>query len=130
MVPFARRVRTIRLCSLDARGLGPIQATLLKASNKLLLSCLGKARPWAKKLSWQTQGGRVRSLAFLSILRGRCPLVPDVRPSKFCYAKMVFRSLLKRKVQLDSAIYPIVKCLRVLIAAFERQVKALDWHLN
>src|SRR5713226_3164986 len=30
MVPFARRVRTIRMCSLDARGEGPIQATLLK----------------------------------------------------------------------------------------------------
>ncbi len=28
MVPFARRVRTIRMCSLDARGEGPIQATL------------------------------------------------------------------------------------------------------
>ena len=30
MVPFARRVRTIRMCSLDARGEGPIQVTLLK----------------------------------------------------------------------------------------------------
>ena len=30
MVPFARRVRTIRMCSLDARGEGPIQATLLR----------------------------------------------------------------------------------------------------
>jgi hypothetical protein len=79
MVPFARRVRTIRMCSLDARGLGPIQATHLKARNKLRRLCLGKARPWAKKLSWQTQGGRVRSLAFLSILRGRCPLGPDVQ---------------------------------------------------
>jgi hypothetical protein len=28
-VPFARRVRTIRMCSLDARGKGPFQATLL-----------------------------------------------------------------------------------------------------
>ena len=28
MVPFARRVRTIRMCSLDARGEEPIQATL------------------------------------------------------------------------------------------------------
>jgi hypothetical protein len=27
VVPFARRVRTIRMCSLDARGEGPIQAT-------------------------------------------------------------------------------------------------------
>src|SRR5713101_1097744 len=26
--PFARRVRTIRMCSLDARGEGPIQAIL------------------------------------------------------------------------------------------------------
>jgi hypothetical protein len=91
---------------------------------------LGKARPWATKLSWQTQDGRVGSLAFLSILRRRCPPVPDVRPSKFCYAKMVFRSLLKRKVQLDSAVCSIMKCLRVLITAFERQVKALDWHLS
>ena len=97
MVPFARRVRTIRMCSLDARGLGPIQATLLKASNKLLRLCLGKARPWAKKLSWQTHGGWVRSLAFLSIPRGRCPLVPDVRPSKFCYAKMVFQQPAKKE---------------------------------
>jgi len=28
-----------------------------------------KARPGAKSLSWQTQGGRVKILAFLSILR-------------------------------------------------------------
>jgi hypothetical protein len=28
MLPLARRVRTIRMCSLDARGEGPIQATL------------------------------------------------------------------------------------------------------
>jgi hypothetical protein len=39
MVPFARRVRTIRMCSLDARGLRTIQATLLKTSNKLLRPC-------------------------------------------------------------------------------------------
>ncbi len=32
-------------------------------------------------------------------------LVPDVRPSKFCYIKMFFRSLLKRKVEFDSAVY-------------------------
>jgi hypothetical protein len=30
MVPFARRVRTIRMCSLDARGEGPLQATLVR----------------------------------------------------------------------------------------------------
>ena len=52
MVPFARRVRTIRMCSLDARVLGPIQATLLKASNKRLRPC------WT---------------AFLSILSGLRP---------------------------------------------------------
>jgi len=28
MVPFARRGHTIRMCSLDARSEGPIQATL------------------------------------------------------------------------------------------------------
>ena len=33
MVPFARRVRTIRMCSLDARGLGPIQATLFESAS-------------------------------------------------------------------------------------------------
>jgi len=31
-----------------------------------MVACCGlawdKARPWAKRLSWQTQGGRVRSL--------------------------------------------------------------------
>ena len=34
-----------------------------------------KAHPWAKRLSWQTQRGRVESLAFLSILRvfSLCP---------------------------------------------------------
>jgi hypothetical protein len=30
MVSLARRVRTTRMCSLDARGKGPIQATLFK----------------------------------------------------------------------------------------------------
>ena len=45
MVPFARRVRTIRMCSLDARGEGPIQATLLnnqgegKISEKKVMAC-------------------------------------------------------------------------------------------
>ena len=29
MVPLARRTRTVKLCSFDARGKGPIQATLL-----------------------------------------------------------------------------------------------------
>jgi hypothetical protein len=33
MVPFARRVRTIRMCSLDARGLGPIQATIFESAS-------------------------------------------------------------------------------------------------
>jgi hypothetical protein len=41
-----------------------------------------------------------------------------------------FRALLKGEIQFNSAVYPIMKCLRVLIAAFERQVKAIDWHLN
>jgi len=36
MVPFARRVRTIRRCSLDARSEGPIQATLLKNDEEKL----------------------------------------------------------------------------------------------
>ena len=63
MIPFARRVRTIRMCSLDARGSGPIQATLLKASNTLLRPCLGQGA------SRRTRVGRVRSPAFLSILR-------------------------------------------------------------
>ena len=45
MVPFARRVRTIRMCSLDARGEGTIQATLLnnqgegKISEKKVMAC-------------------------------------------------------------------------------------------
>ncbi len=39
-------------------------------------------------------------------------------------------SVLKWEVQFDSAVYPVVKCLRVLITAFERQVKAIDRHLN
>ena len=47
---------------LDARGLGPIQATLLKASNALLRPCLGQGAPR------RARDGRVRSLAFLSIL--------------------------------------------------------------
>jgi hypothetical protein len=63
MVPFARRVRTIRMCSLDARGLGPTQATLLKASNKLLRPCPRKGASWRAGVGW------VRSLVFLSILR-------------------------------------------------------------
>ena len=114
MVPFARRVRTIRMCSLDARGLGPIQATLLKASNNLLRPCLGKARPWVKRLSWQTQGGRVRNLASLSVLRGRSPLVPDVRPSKFCYAKMVFPQPAKKESRvrpLRTRHYEMFACI-------------------
>ena len=44
--------------------------------------------------------------------------------------KWFSRSLLKRKVEFDPSVHAIMKCLRVLIAAFERQVKAIDWHLN
>ena len=39
-------------------------------------------------------------------------------------------STLKWEVEFNPAVYPIMKCLRVLIAAFERQIKAIDWHLN
>ena len=35
---------------------------------------------------------------------------------------------LKREVQFDSAVYSVMKCLGVLIAAFERQEKAIDRH--
>ena len=37
---------------------------------------------------------------------------------------------LKWKVEFDSPVDAIVKYLRVLIAAFERQVKTIDRHLN
>jgi len=44
MVLLARRVRTIRMCSLDARGEGPFQATLLidegeKITERKLVAC-------------------------------------------------------------------------------------------
>jgi hypothetical protein len=70
------------MCSLDARGLGPIQATLLKASNTLLRLCLGQGASlgeeavsadsgWAGEVA--ARAGRVRSLALLSTLRGALP---------------------------------------------------------
>jgi hypothetical protein len=45
---------------------------MLKKPFRYVLAGLAwdKARPRVKRLSWQTQGWRVRSLAFLSILRG------------------------------------------------------------
>jgi len=39
-------------------------------------------------------------------------------------------STLKWEVEFNPAVYPVMKCLRVLIATFERQIKAIDWHLN
>ena len=70
-VPFARRVHTIRMCSLDARGLGPIQATLLKTSSKLQRPCLRNGA------SWRAGAGRMRTVDFLSILRaGQLPYWP------------------------------------------------------
>ncbi len=77
IVPFARRVRTIRMCSLDARGLGPIQATLLKASNKRLRPCLGLGASLGEEAVLADSGregevvarvGWVRRLNILSIL--------------------------------------------------------------
>jgi hypothetical protein len=40
MVPFARRVRTIRMCSLDARGLGPIKATIFESASDIAAALL------------------------------------------------------------------------------------------
>jgi hypothetical protein len=89
MVPFARRVRMIRMCFLNARGLGPIQATLLKASNKLLRPCLGQGASQGEEAVLADSGregevvagvGRVRSMAFLSILRAA--LAPLLFPKK------------------------------------------------
>ena len=40
MVPFARRVRTIRMCSLDARGVGPIQATIFESASDIAAALL------------------------------------------------------------------------------------------
>ena len=39
-------------------------------------------------------------------------------------------STLKWKIQLDSPVRTVMKCLRVLIAAFERQVEAVDRYLH
>src|SRR4029077_5737188 len=39
-------------------------------------------------------------------------------------------SVLKWEVQFDSAVFPVAECLRVLITAFERQVKGIDRPLN
>ncbi len=89
MVPFARRMRTIKMCSLDARGLGPIQATLLNASNKLLRPCLGQGASQGEEAVLADSGRegevvagveRVRSLVFLSILRAA--LAPLLFPKK------------------------------------------------
>jgi len=91
MVPFARRVRTIRMCSLDARGSGPIQATLLKARNTLLRLCLGQGAAQGKESVLADSGreceitarvGRVRSLSFLSILGLYSPVVQDMTTSE------------------------------------------------
>ena len=66
------------MCSLNARGLGPIQAVLLKASNKLLRPCLGQGASQGEEAVLADSGRegevvagveRVRSMAFLSILR-------------------------------------------------------------
>lgn len=92
MVPFARRVRTIRTCSLDARGLGLIQATLLKASNKLLRFYLGQGASQGEEAVLADSGregevvariGLVRALAFLSILQVCFPVVPHVSLQNF-----------------------------------------------
>ncbi len=49
------------------RAVGIIPATPYKMIARCGLAW-DKARLWAKRLSWQTQGGRVRRLTFLSIL--------------------------------------------------------------
>ena len=49
VVPFARRVRTIRMCSLDARGLGPIQATLFESASYTPAALLGTRRVSARQ---------------------------------------------------------------------------------
>ena len=41
-----------------------------------------------------------------------------------------FRALLEGEVQLNTPVHAVVECLRVLIAAFERQVEAIHRHLN
>jgi hypothetical protein len=56
VVPFARRVRTIRMCSLDARGLGPIQATLFESASYTTAALLNSLfeHP-AKMFSWMCE---------------------------------------------------------------------------
>lgn len=44
---FARRVCKVRMCSLDARGVGPVQATL-KLSKDFCGLAWDKARPYAR----------------------------------------------------------------------------------
>jgi len=113
MVPFARRVRTIRMCSLDARGLGPIQATLLKASNTLLRPCLGQGASLGEEAVSADSGRvgevdagvwRVRSLAFLSILQGCLPVVPYVRTVEAWPAKIVFQHPVSPRLDLNAPI--------------------------
>ncbi len=85
MVPFARRVRTIRMCALDARGLGPVQATLLNASNKLLRLCLGQGVSQGEEAVLADSGregevaagvGWVRRVVFSGILRAALAPLP------------------------------------------------------
>ena len=66
------------------RAVEIIPATLYKGIARCGLAW-AKARPWAKRLSWQTRGGAVevaagvgreRSQACLSILREYSPVVP------------------------------------------------------
>ena len=68
-VPCARATRRLRKPSLDARSGGLIRAIQGNVNNQDWqdhLSSLGcglawdEARLWAKRLSWQTQGGRVK----------------------------------------------------------------------
>ena len=73
MVPFARGVRTIRMCSLDARGLGPIQATLLKASNTLLRPCLGRGASMGEETSFADSGREGEIVAGVGLVKN-CPV--------------------------------------------------------
>ena len=98
MVPFARRARTIRMCSLDARNLRLIQPTLLKTSNKLLRPCLGQGA------SWRARVGRVRSLALLSILQNCFPVVPHVRITEGLAWKIVFQQTVCTRLVLYGSI--------------------------
>jgi len=73
MVPFARRVRTIRICSLDARGLGPIQATLFESASYTAAALLGTRRVSARQ-GWAGE----KSGLFQHPAR-RTPIVRDIR---------------------------------------------------